>query len=194
MKNLLRFTFLIILSIISTSIAGIILYLTPILSHIGSVEQIPFIIEGLLIGALLSSILGFIIEVTINVHKKLKVYFYLAASFGMFLIFIISYYIENPLQNISVFLGSMSSESFLMVFLFFFYNSIGQSSKKFKAISAATFFGLNFIIFIIVALVYESLGEADFPYIIEALNLISIGLLLWFWFLNARISGIVIKK
>ena len=64
-----KYLFLFALAFVNTSLAGLILYISPVLSYVGSVDQIPIIIEGLLTGALFSSMAGFFLSLVSKVQK-----------------------------------------------------------------------------------------------------------------------------
>ena len=65
-----KYLFLFTLAFVNTSLAGLILYIGPVLSYVGSVDQIPLIIEGLLTGAIFSSMAGFFLSFVSKVQKK----------------------------------------------------------------------------------------------------------------------------
>ena len=173
MRILSKYLFLFTLAIVNTSLAGLILYISPVLSYVGSVDQIPIIIEGLLSGAIVSSIFGFILSFIphrLNIKVTLSIIF----SLLIFTILTTIYFIDSPLPNSSVFLGSFASESFIMVFVVMFYVSTGNATVKNRLFSAVLMFIFNVLVFIMVAIIYLSLGQSDFPYILETIIVVSI--------------------
>jgi hypothetical protein len=173
MRILSKYLFLFTLAIVNTSLAGLILYISPVLSYVGSVDQIPIIIEGLLSGAIFSSIFGFILSF-IPHRLNIKVTLSIILSLLIFSILMTIYFIDSPLPNSSVFLGSFASESFIMVFVVMFYVSTGNATVKNRFFSAVLMFIFNVLVFIMVAIIYLSLGQSDFPYILETIIVVSI--------------------
>ena len=173
MRILSKYLFLFTLAIVNTSLAGLILYISPVLSYVGSVDQIPIIIEGLLSGAIVSSIFGFILSF-IPHRLNIKVTLSIILSLLIFSILMTIYFIDSPLPNSSVFLGSFASESFIMVFVVMFYVSTGNATVKNRLFSAVLMFIFNVLVFIMVAIIYLSLGQSDFPYILETIIVVSI--------------------
>ena len=173
MRILSKYLFLFTLAIVNTSLAGLILYIFPVLSYVGSVDQIPIIIEGLLSGAIVSSIFGFILSF-IPHRLNIKVTLSIILSLLIFSILMTIYFIDSPLPNSSVFLGSFASESFIMVFVVMFYVSTGNATVKNRLFSAVLMFIFNVLVFIMVAIIYLSLGQSDFPYILETIIVVSI--------------------
>ncbi len=173
MRILSKYLFLFTLAIVNTSLAGLILYISPVLSYVGSVDQIPIIIEGLLSGAIVSSIFGFILSF-IPHRLNIKVTLSIILSLLIFSILMTIYFIDSPLPNSSVFLGSFASESFIMVFVVMFYVSTGNATVKNRFFSAVLMFIFNVLVFIMVAIIYLSLGQSDFPYILETIIVVSI--------------------
>ena len=173
MRILSKYLFLFTLAIVNTSLAGLILYISPVLSYVGSVDQIPIIIEGLLSGAIFSSIFGFILSF-IPHRLNIKVTLSIILSLLIFSILMTIYFIDSPLPNSSVFLGSFASESFIMVFVVMFYVSTGNATVKNRLFSAVLMFIFNVLVFIMVAIIYLSLGQSDFPYILETIIVVSI--------------------
>lgn len=174
MKNIGKYLFLFVLSMVNTSIAGLVLYISPVLSYVGSVDQIPLIMEGLLSGALISSFAGFFIWLFAGSKQKILLSLSLAYSLILFAATMSIYFIDGPLPNSSVFIGSFASESFLTIFLGVFYTTVNSTSPKWHISTAILMFLFNLLVFIIIALVYMSLGQSDFPYILECLIVSSI--------------------
>ena len=168
-----KYLFLFALAFVNTSLAGLILYISPVLSYVGSVDQIPIIIEGLLTGALFSSMAGFFLSFVSKV-QKINLILSIIISVLSFSIIMIIYFIDTPLPNSSVFLGSFASESFIMVFIEMYYGSTGYTSAKKRFFSSILMLIFNILVFIIIAFIYLDFGESDFPYILEAVIVVSI--------------------
>ncbi len=173
MRSLTKYLFLFVLALVNTSLAGLILYIGPVLSYVGSVDQIPIIIEGLLTGAIFSSIIGYLLSFASRV-QKINVILSIIISFLAFSIAMAVYFIDSPLPNSSVFLGSFASESFIMIFIAIFYEATGYGTPKKRFFSSILMFIFNILVFVIVAGIYLVLGESDFPYILETIIAVSI--------------------
>ena len=173
MRSPTKYLFLFVLALVNTSLAGLILYIGPVLSYVGSVDQIPIIIEGLLSGALFSSILGFLLSFVSRV-QKINMILAIIISFLAFSIAMAVYFIDGPLPNSSVFLGSFASESFIMIFIAIFYEATGYDKAKKRFFSSILMFIFNILVFVIVAVIYLALGQSDFPYILETIIVVSI--------------------
>ena len=96
MKNIGKYLFLFVLSMVNTSIAGLVLYISPVLSYVGSVDQIPLIMEGLLSGALISSFAGFFIWLFAGSKQKILLSLSLAYSLILFAATMSIYFIDGP--------------------------------------------------------------------------------------------------
>ena len=61
-----------------------------------------------------------------------------------------------------------------MVFIEMYYGSTGYTSAKKRFFSSILMLIFNILVFIIIAFIYLDLGESDFPYILEAVIVVSI--------------------
>lgn len=162
-ENTVRLLFTVIFSVLSTSVATVTLYTLPVLYYAGYQSQVPFIILGFLLGALLFSIVGTVL--TYYVKKPIIPGLVISVVIGAALI--LFYKLSGVVDNMDLLVGSMASESFAVFFATMFQSYPKPGGSKLMAgISIAVFTLLNTLIFVVTAEIYLTLGQEYLPNII----------------------------
>lgn len=169
-EHVARSLFTVIFSLLSTAVASVIMLLLPVLYYTGSQTEIPFVLLGFMTGALVFSITGTLMTYRIRnptMPGLVLSFVALAASAAL-------YKFSGPVNNLDLFIGSVSSQSF-SIFFSTMYQSYPQPGIPIKAasISVATYTLLNLLLFVVTAGLYAFLNEEYLPNIIAYLELVT---------------------
>lgn len=177
MKNhLARLLFTILFSLFATATASAMLYILPVLAYIGYQTQIPEILIGYSIGALVFSSIGTVIAL----YSDRPVIYGFIASIFLALVLSVAYRMTGVTANSDLIIGSLASQSFAIFYSTLFQNFRSEKRKWAAAGTSVVIFTLlNIVIFLAIALIYLDLGQAYLPNIVAYLEIMCavIGLL-----------------
>ena len=147
-------------SLFATSAAAAFLYLLPVLAYIGYQSQIPDILIGYALGALLFSIAG----TALGLYTKRPALYGLIASIVLALLLTLAYRMTGITNYTDLIIGSFASQSFAVFFTALFQYFQAERKKISAAfVSVMVFTLLNIVIFLAMAVVYLDFGQAYLP-------------------------------
>ena len=177
--------FTVLFSLFATATATVFMYILPVLYYIGYQTQIPDILIGYAMGAVLFSVAG----TALGLYTRRPVAYGLAASVVFAAALSVAYRLTGVTSNSDLILGSLASQSFAVLYAAMFQHFSSEKRKGLTAgTSVALFAALNIVIFLGTALVYLDTGQAYLPNIVVYLELIcgSLGIIALVLFLIPR--------
>lgn len=174
-------------AVLSTAVASVILYTLPVIEYAGYQTQIPFIIIGLLSGALIFSVTGTAIA---RYGKRPELYGTVFSVIISTVLFVI-YKLSGPVSNLDLAMGAIASESFGIMFAAIFQAPFMHATRRYvPAFSVVLYTLINVVLFLATAELYLDFGQAFLPYIIASLEvaaaLISASVILGLKFVSNR--------
>lgn len=164
-----RILFTVMFSVFATATASVFMYLLPVLNYIGYQTQIPDILIGYAIGAVLFSIAG----TAVGLYARRPIIYGLAASIILAAAFSVAYRITGITTDSDLILGSFASQSFALFYASMFQHFRSENRKGVAAgVSVAIFSVLNILFFLVTAVIYLELGQAYLPNIVVYLELL----------------------
>jgi hypothetical protein len=179
-----RLVFTVMFSLFATATAAALMYLLPVMIYIGYQTQIPSILEGFALGALLFSIAG----TFVGMYTSRPAIHGLIISIILAVILTLVYRSTGVASDSDLTIGSFASQSFSLLFAAMFQNFLpGQKRIKSAGISVAIFTGLNVFFFLVIAVLYLILGQAYLPNTIFYLEILcaAIGIIALFLFFKS---------
>ena len=179
-----RIVFTLLFSLFATATASMFMYLLPVLSYIGYQTQIPAILIGYALGALIFSIAG----TSLSFYTKRPMIYGLVASLLLSAVLSVSYRLTGITTDNDLILGAFASQSFALFYASMFQDFKSEGRKLLAAgISVAVFTLFNITIFLATALIYLELGQAYLPNIVVYLEAICgiLGAIALILFLNS---------
>lgn len=159
-----------IFSLLATAVASVAMYLLPVIYFTGYESEIPPVILGFVLGAVIFSSIG----------TMLTYWFKQAVRIGLIISVIIMvvlgtvYKLHGPVDNTGLIIGSLTSQSFSLFFATMFQSYPAPHLQKSTAAFSILIFTLvNFFLFVITAGLYAVLGEEYLPNIIAYLEMVT---------------------
>ena len=180
-----RIVFTVMFSLFATATASVFMYLLPVLYYIGYQTQIPAILIGYALGALLFSIAGTLVAL----FAKKPILYGLVSSVLLAAALSVAYRLTGVTTDNDLILGALASQSFALFYATMFQYFQSERRKILAAgISVAAFTLLNITFFLATALIYLYLGQAYLPNIVVYLEVIcgAIGAIALVLFFNSK--------
>lgn len=166
-STLTRLVLTVLFSLFATSVATVLLYFLPVLDYVGYQTQIPDILIGYAIGALLFSSAG----TAVGLFTRRPVLYGLVASAVLAVVLAFAYRMTGITDNRDLIIGAFASQSFALFFSALFQYFRSDKRKLVAAgISVLVFTLLNVVIFLAMALIYLDFGQAYLPNILVSLE------------------------
>lgn len=168
MKNgTLRMAFTVLFAVLSAAVAFVSLYLLQVIYYVGYSTEVPPIIESVLFGSLVFSLIGTLIAYRVK-HPAATG---LVVSVVLASVFAVVFRLSGQVSNTDLFVGTLSSQAFAVFFASMFQSYPKVKSRILPVLSVAVFTVLSVLIFILTAEFYLRLGQAYLPNIVVYVEL-----------------------